>query len=177
MTKRAAWTASIPVFALLASPAGGAEDERFWPQWRGPLQTGAAPKGDPPSEWGEGKNVKWKVEVPGKGWATPVVWEDKIFLLTAIPSEKKAPAPAAPASGAAPQGRLRSVPADAAQQFAVLALDRKDGKRLWQRVVREELPHEGTHPTASFASNSAVTDGERVYAFFGSRGIYALDLK
>jgi outer membrane protein assembly factor BamB len=178
MTKRAAWTASIPVLVLLASLAGGAENDRYWPQWRGPLLTGVAPKGDPPSEWGEGKNVKWKVEIPGKGSATPVVWDDKIFLLTAIPTEKKAPAPAAPASGSAPpQGRVRSVPPDAVHQFAVLAINRQDGKQLWRRVVREELPHEGTHPTASFASNSAVTDGERVYAFFGSRGVYALDLK
>jgi outer membrane protein assembly factor BamB len=58
----------------------------------------------------------------------------------------------------------------------ILAINRKDGKTLWQRVLREELPHEGTHPTGSFASNSAVTDGERVYAFFGSRGLYALDM-
>jgi outer membrane protein assembly factor BamB len=58
----------------------------------------------------------------------------------------------------------------------VLAISRKDGKVLWQRVVREELPHEGVHPTGSFAANSAATDGQRVYAFFGSRGVYALDM-
>ena len=59
----------------------------------------------------------------------------------------------------------------------MIAYGRKDGKVLWQRVVREEAPHEGTHATNTFASASALTDGERVYAFFGSRGLYALDLK
>ncbi|HET8644003.1 MAG TPA: PQQ-binding-like beta-propeller repeat protein, partial [Vicinamibacteria bacterium] len=165
----------IPLAFLVAAAASAGANDKYWPQWRGPLLTGAAPKGDPPSEWSESKNVKWKVEVPGQGSATPVVWEDKIFVLTAIPTEKKAPATPAPASGAPPQ-RVRTVKPDAVHQFAVLALSRKDGKVLWQRAVREEKPHEGTHPTASFASNSGVTDGQRVYAFFGSRGVYALDM-
>jgi outer membrane protein assembly factor BamB len=167
----------VILLSLSAIAARAAENDKYWPQWRGPLRTGEAPKADPPSEWSETKNVKWKAEIPGRGSATPVVWEDKIFVLTAIPSEKKAPAAAPAASSAPAPGRLRSVPPDAAQQFAIVAINRKDGKPLWQRVLREELPHEGTHPTGSFASNSAVTDGVRVYAFFGSRGIYALDMK
>jgi len=64
---------------------------------------------------------------------------------------------------------------DAVQKFTILALRRTDGKALWERVVREELPHEGTHPTSTWASASAVTDGELVFAHFGSRGLYALD--
>jgi outer membrane protein assembly factor BamB len=61
------------------------------------------------------------------------------------------------------------------QRFVVLALRRSDGKVIWERMVREELPHEGTHPTGSFAAASAATDGERVFAHFGSRGLYAFD--
>ena len=83
---------------------------------------------------------------------------------------------APPAGGPGSRRGPRSIAADAIHQFAIVAIARRDGKVLWQRVVREELPHEGTHPTASFASSSAVTDGERVYAFFGSRGLYALDM-
>jgi outer membrane protein assembly factor BamB len=134
-----------------------ADADRFWPQWRGPLLTGAAPHGDPPVEWSETKNVKWKVEVPGRGSATPAIWGDTIFVLTAVPA-------GTPGAGTA-------------QKFTVVALGRKDGKVVWQRVVREEAPHEGTHETNSFASASPLTDGERVYAFFGSRGLYALDMK
>jgi outer membrane protein assembly factor BamB len=64
-----------------------------------------------------------------------------------------------------------------AQAFQVLAYQREDGKLRWQTTVREEFPHEGTHQDGSYAANSAVTDGERIYAFFGSRGLYCLDMK
>jgi outer membrane protein assembly factor BamB len=167
-------------FAPLASPGEGAgtDAQRYWPQWRGPLMTGVAPQAKPPTEWSETRNVRWKVEIPGKGSATPVVWGDRIYVLTAVPGEKRAPAVArAPAAEPPPGGgrpRL-SIPPDASQKFTVLALRRSDGRVLWERVVREELPHEGTHPTGTWASASAVTDGELVFAHFGSRGLYALD--
>lgn len=164
----------------LASPAHaqpGDPGARQWPQWRGPLGSGVAPHALPPLEWSETRNVRWKVEIPGRGSSTPVVWGDLVFVTTAIPSDKPAerPAAAAPlASGgfshpevSAPQGAF---------QFAVLALGRGDGQPRWKTVVREEFPHEGTHKDGSFASGSATTDGERVYAFFGSRGLHCLDL-
>jgi outer membrane protein assembly factor BamB len=78
--------------------AGAASSpEQNWPQWRGPLQTGVGPKADPPTEWSETRNVKWKVKVPGEGHATPIIWEDKVFVLTAIPTGKKVETPAADA--------------------------------------------------------------------------------
>ena len=129
-----------------------AADDRFWPHWRGPLMTGAAARGNPPIEWSETKNVKWKAEIPGLGSATPVVWGDRIYVQTAVPTA-----------------------AGGKQQFVVLAVSRPDGKVLWQRVVREEAPHEGHHATNTYASASALTDGQHVYAFFGSQGLYALD--
>ena len=147
---------AVSVLFLLSVRLPAADGDRFWPQWRGPMLTGAALHGDPPVEWSEGKNVKWKVEIPGKGSGTPVIWGETIFVLTAVPAD----------------GGER-----AKQRFTVLAIARKDGKVLWQRVVREEVPHEGTHQTNTWASASALTDGELVYAFFGSRGLYALDLK
>jgi outer membrane protein assembly factor BamB len=167
--------------AVLVAPSPGAETDEFWPHWRGPLSSGAAPKADPPIEWSETKNVKWKLALPGKGSATPVIWGDRIFVLTAVPTETRGagaaaatppPAPAAGARGGPPRG----LQPELVQKFTVLAVDRRSGKILWERVVREELPHEGTHPTGTWASASAVTDGRRVYAFFGSRGLYALDM-
>jgi len=172
---------SLLMFASLlvssASPTDGgvAEAQRYWPQWRGPMMNGVAPHARPPIEWSESKNVRWKVPIPGKGSATPVVWGDRIYVLTAVPGEKRASAPsAAPAPGTG-GGRPPNTPPDAVQKFTVLALRRSDGRVLWERVVREELPHEGTHPTGTWASASAVTDGELVFAHFGSRGLYALD--
>ncbi len=146
-------------------------DERdlYWPQWRGPLATGVAPHADPPVRWSETENVRWKVELPGKGHSTPIVWGDRVFLTAAI------------AVGEASRPEVRAgahdnLPATRRQQLVVLALDRRDGSVLWRRTVGEVVPHEGGHYTASFASASPVTDGERLYAFFGSHGLYALDL-
>jgi outer membrane protein assembly factor BamB len=166
----------FPWGALLG--ASGAEAERFWPQWRGPLMTGVAPRATPPLEWSETKNVRWKVEIPGKGSSTPVVWGDRIFVLTAVPTgePKAAPATAAPAGPRPGGGPPRGIVPEHVQQFTILAIGRADGKLLWKRVLREEQPHEGTHPTGTWASASAATDGDIVLAFFGSRGLYALDM-
>ncbi len=161
------------VVLVLSTRLPAADGDRFWPQWRGPLLTGAALHGNPPVAWSETKNVKWKVEIPGKGSGTPVIWADTIFVLTAIPTEKRAPgAPIADKAGRPPDIKPEFV-----QRFTILAINRKDGKTLWQRSLREELPHDGTHATNTWASASALTDGEHVYAFFGSRGLYALDMK
>jgi len=173
------------VALLLLVPAGAAsagdQADTYWPQWRGPLQTGAAPDAQPPLEWSETKNVAWKVEIPGKGSATPVVWGDRIFVLTAIPTEARgaappAPEPEPPSEASGRRRGPRGVTPEFVQQFAILAISRKDGKVVWQRALHEELPHEGTHQTGTWASSSAITDGKRVYAFFGSRGLYALDM-
>src|ERR1043165_2046389 len=75
-----------------ADAAGSAEDN--WPEWRGPLHDGTAPHANPPIAWSETNNIKWKIRIPGDGSATPVVWGDRIFVQTAIPSDKKEPAAA-----------------------------------------------------------------------------------
>jgi outer membrane protein assembly factor BamB len=146
--------------------------EHDWPQWRGPLGTGVAPHAHPPVEWSETKHIRWKTALPGKGHSTPIVWGERVFLTTAIPY------------GAAVKPRYPNRPGahdnlDLTQphEFVVLAVNRRDGKILWQQTVHKELPHEAGHLTASLASASPVTDGERVFAFFGSRGLYCLDTK
>ena len=77
------------LFALFQPPApaepGNSKALDDWPQWRGPLATGVAPNANPPMEWNDTKNIRWKVELPGKGHSTPIVWRDFIFLTTAIP--------------------------------------------------------------------------------------------
>jgi outer membrane protein assembly factor BamB len=168
--------------AVVASNSAGAGNE-YWPQWRGPLANGVAPTGDPPIEWAPDKNIKWKVEIPGKGSATPIVWGDTIFVLTAVPTDKRPPGkekpPAEAAPAAAQAGKRPDVQPEFIQQFIVIAINRRDGRTLWQKIVREELPHEGANPNATitWASGSPVTDGQMVYAYFGSRGLYALDMK
>jgi outer membrane protein assembly factor BamB len=148
--------AGIAVMGLMLA-AGFAADETYWPYWRGPASDGMA-VGDAPLHWNDTQNVRWKTELPGLGNSSPVVWGDQIFLTTAIPTGTGGPM--------------------AEHKFDVLCLDRKTGKVAWQKTAKIAVPHEGSHQTyGSFASNSPVTDGKYVYAFFGSRGMYCYDLK
>ena len=143
-------------------------DPTAWGQWRGPLATGVAPQADPPVEWSESKNVRWKVEVPGRGSGSPVVWRDRVFLLTAIPAGTSGTASHEPRGGKSPREP---------HQFKLLAYDRKTGKLAWERTAREEAPHEASHQdNGTWASSSAITDGEHVIAYFESRGIYVYDM-
>ena len=96
--------------AVLILPAIPSADDAHWPQWRGPMATGAAGSGTPPLEWSETKNVKWRVEVPGKGSATPVIWGNQIFVLSAVPAEKAAAAGEPGGGGAPAQERQRGGP-------------------------------------------------------------------
>ena len=162
----------VVCLSMLAATTGFAQEpvgpDRFWPQWRGPLGTGVAPHGTPPVEWSESTNIRWKVEIPGRGSSTPVIWGDRLFVLTAVPTGDEARSQ----GGLFTRLRRRilgGVAATHAQRFTVLAIDRRDGRVIWERVAQEELPHEGTHQTGTWASPSAVTDGEVVCAFFGSR--------
>ncbi len=143
--------------------------DRNWPQWRGPRADGIAPQGDPPVEWSEDKNIRWKVPIPGEGSATPIIWDDRVFLATAIETDREAPQP--PAADDA-----KTQPPAKIYQFVVLCLDRATGRELWRRVACEEVPHEGRHPTNTYASASPVTDGLRLYVWFGSRGLFCFDL-
>ncbi len=146
--------------------------------------TGVAPHGDPPVEWSESKNIRWKVEIPGLGHATPIVWKDRIYVQTAVKTDQKAAAEAKE-QPAQPEGRrgrrgghwMQSVTPTHVHRFVLLALDRRTGKTIWERTLREELPHEGGHQDSSQASHSPVTDGEHIIAFFGSRGLYCLDME
>lgn len=155
-----------------AADKGDLAAQGNWPQWRGPLGTGVAPEANPPLEWSEreSQNIRWKTEIPGRGHSTPIVWGDRIFLTAAIPVGKALP----PRYSQAP-GAHDNVPVTHRQKFVVIAVDRPTGRVVWQQTMRELLPHEGHHETGSFASSSPVTDGEHVYAFFGSYGLYCLD--
>jgi len=157
-----------------------AQSSAHWPQWRGPFFNGMA-RGDAPSVWSDTSNIKWKTEIPGRGFSTPAVWGDRIFVTTAIPIGKPAAAPTPNPADEQSQGGRRRGPGGGSgplveHRFDVLSLDRKTGKILWQRTARTATPHEGYHRAyGSFASNSPATDGRYVYAFFGSRGIYCYD--
>jgi outer membrane protein assembly factor BamB len=162
----------------------GASADQNWPQWRGPLGMGVAPHANPPTTWTETNNVKWKTKIPGYGTSTPIIWGDQVFIQTAISSAKPEPK-SLPAAGEEQPGERRGrrggggmrsqTPTDP-HQFTLLSIDRNSGKIVWQKSLRTEVPHEGHHPDHGFASASPVTDGEHVFSYFGSRGLYGLDM-
>jgi outer membrane protein assembly factor BamB len=157
--------------SIVSTKAQEIAPDRYWPQWRGPLGTGVAPHADPPVEWSEDRNVRWKIELPGSGHSTPIVWGDRVFLTAAVPTGETLPSPPRRR-----RGRHGALPVTHRQSFVVLAVSRQDGEILWQTTVREAVPHEGVHYTGSFAASSPVVDGEHVFAFFGSHGLYCLTL-
>ena len=139
-----------------------------WPQWRGPLGTGVAPIGGAPLRFGADEGVKWRTVIPGRGFSSPVVWDELVFITTAVPRAAEL------TSGDRPRRRRRRrVPHD----FRLVAIRRDDGDVAWSRDAVTAIPHEGYHrEESSYANSSPFTDGELVYAFFGSRGLYAYDL-
>ena len=167
---------SLVLTLVIVAPLYGQEANSLanWPQLRGPLATGVSPMGNPPSEWSETKNVRWKIEVPGVGSSTPVVWNDKVFLLTAIATDQKVDTVPDPADQ--PMRPFGIKFPNRIHQFVVLCLDRATGKTLWQKTAVELLPHEGHHPDNDFASATPVTDGQHLWASFGSRGVFCFDM-
>ena len=114
-------------------------------------------RGDAPLHWSDKEHIAWKATVPGRGFSSPVVWGNQIFLTTAVPM-----------SGT---GGLTE------HQFKVMSFDRKTGKLVWEKTPRTATPHQMHHQQyGSFASNSPLTDGKNLYAFFGSRGLYCYTL-
>ena len=175
---------TICVFVLAAVATLAAQPDGFeenWHHWRGPYATGtAATKANPPTTWSETENIRWKVAIPGSGHAAPIIWEDKVFIQTAIKSEapemeEEKSDDDNPFSGFFQEGRGRGG-SEGWFKFDLIAIDRNTGDILWQKTLKETAPHEGTHGDATFASNSPVTDGEYVYAYFGSRGLYCVDM-
>src|SRR5262245_10680800 len=117
---------SVCALLLLTLPLAAADGD--WPRWRGPNDDGMA-RGDAPLTWGNTEHIAWKAAVPGKGHSSPVVWGDRIFLTTAVPTS----------SAPAPRGVLTE------HRFTVLAYDRKTGRQVWERVARTATPHEPHH--------------------------------
>jgi outer membrane protein assembly factor BamB len=154
--------------ASAQSGAASAEYARYWPTWRGPAGIGISTTADPPLEWSETRNIRWKVEIPGRGHSSPIVWGDRVYVTTAVPVGVTGEAQHAPRGTLAQRG---------VHKFVVMALDRKTGKTVWEHVAREAEPHERAHvDNGTWASSSPITDGERLYAYFESFGLYAFDM-
>lgn len=148
-----------------------------WPHWRGDNGNGVALNATPPTEFSDTKNVKWKVPIPGQGSGSPVVWEDKVFVVSGVPAEDAEQSQRSATS----RNRQRRFGGGGAElqklRFMVFCFDRATGEKLWEQVATEAKPHQATHSTNNFASASPCTDGEHVYAHFGSRGLFCYTME
>ncbi|MEX2168625.1 MAG: PQQ-binding-like beta-propeller repeat protein [Pirellulales bacterium] len=156
-----------------SSRANGKTDSTVnWPQFRGPGSRGVAGGANLPDRWSATENVAWKTDVPGRGWSSPIVWGDRIFLTTVITSgTSDEPKKGLYFGGDRPQ------PPEAVHQWKVMCLDLNTANILWERLVHEGKPESSIHLKSSYASETPVTDGERVYCSFGNLGVYCFDMK
>ena len=161
----------VGIVALGLIDLAAAAAEENWPKFRG-LNAGVAEDSPTlPENWSQTENVVWNIEVPGQGWSSPIVWDDQIFL-TSVTSDDP---------GIAPQlglydGHSTAAVPTAVHQWIVYGIDLNDGRIRWERVVRSSTPTLAKHGKNSYASETPVTDGERVYAYFGGVGLFAFDL-
>ena len=154
-----------------------------WGHWRGASGNGIALNAKPPTEWNATKNVKWKVDLPGLGSSSPVIWDDRIFVTTAVRTDdtgrtgtKSTPSPSGPRGKGGRPGGGGSAGGLPNLAFKVLCFNRKDGAILWEQTATIATPHQATHSTNGFASASPCTDGQHVFAHFGSRGLFCYSM-
>jgi outer membrane protein assembly factor BamB len=157
-------------------PAAVADGEANWAQWRGPEGQGVSAESAVPSQWSPSQNVAWKVAVEGRGHSSPIVWGNRVFLTTAVegPVVPGAKAPVHMNDG---KEFLHpdSMGADHRHTYKLTAFDLTSGKLVWERTAYDGPVYDNRHKRGSYASPTPVTDGKRVYAYFGSEGIYAYD--
>ncbi len=174
----------FPVFAgcLIALIAGGDASlpanrgTANWPQWRGPDGTGVSTETGLPLEWGRNKNLRWVTPIPGRGHSSPIVWGNRIFLTTDLEGEI---IPGAKAVTHISEGKVfkhpESIGGDKRHTLKVLCVNRDSGKLLWEQTAFDGKVYDDRHRKGSYASPTAATDGARIYAWFGSEGMYCYD--
>jgi outer membrane protein assembly factor BamB len=139
-------SAAPPSPVEMVVPAGDAQ--KYWPRWRGPSGQGLVKGSGYLDTWSDTQNVLWKITVPGSGNSSPIIWGDKIFLVTSY---------------------------DDGARKSIVSFRRSDGKQLWETFA-PDAPREQTNPKNGHASGTPSTDGSRIYAYLGSHGLLAVDL-
>ena len=143
-----------------------------WPQLRGPEARGIGENSNLPDRWSTNQNVAWKTEVPGRGWSSPIVWGDRVFVTTVTSEGEVEPAKKGLYFG----GERKEIPKDE-HHWLVLCYELKTGRELWRQEAHRGTPPSTLHVKNTYASATPVTDGERVYAWFGNVGLFCYDME
>jgi outer membrane protein assembly factor BamB len=162
------------VFAVVALGCVNASTslaQENWPQFRGADSMGVSHGGNLPDHWSATENVAWKIDLKGRGWSSPIVWGDKIFLTTVVNlGEGEQPKKGLYFGGDRPK------PPESEHQWKVICLDLNSGSILWEQLAQQGVPSSSIHLKNSYASETPVTDGQRIYAYFGNVGMFCYDL-
>lgn len=150
-----------------------------YPQFRGADSDAVSPS-PLPVTWsdvdGNQTNIRWKSPVRGEGWSQPIVWEDRIYLTAAVPSDPSNGDAARPESNNGGYGRDRNDLVNVVYQYQVICIDADSGEEIWRESVKEGSPPIPRHSTNTYATETPVTDGEHIYAYFGMNGVHCLDM-
>ena len=160
--------AALLFFSCSARPA--LADDGNWPAFRGPAARGVALGAGLPDRWSATENVAWKTDIAGRGWSSPVVWGDKIFLTTCESTGE-----VEEAKKGLYFGGDRAEPSDATHRWKVLCLDLESGSIRWEKIVHEGKPKQPIHVKGSYAAETPVVDGDRLWCLFGNVGLFCLD--
>jgi outer membrane protein assembly factor BamB len=166
---------SIPALAatvLLGLNSLSTVADNNWPQFRGPGARGISANPNLPDHWSATENVAWKTGIPGRGWSSPIVWGDRVFLTAAVSSGTNEPQK----KGLYLGGERPNAPRPE-HEWKVVCLDLSSGQVQWESVVHRGTPAGPIHLKNTYASETPVTDGERVYAYVGNVGVFCIDFK
>jgi outer membrane protein assembly factor BamB len=141
-----------------------------WPQFRGPHASGLDDSAAAPTNWDveSGKNIRWKTPIPGLAHSSPIVWNDRVYVITAV-----RPGKADLKVGL--YGDIESAPDQAEHEWRILAIDRATGKVIWNQLGHKSVPRVQRHPKSTHASSTPATDGRKIVAIFGSEGLFCFD--
>ena len=177
----AAFVFPLSVILVLTAVPARTVHAQHWQQFRGP-QAGVAPD-DPrlPDTWTTTENVAWRIDIPGRSWSSPVVWDDHVFVVTAVntktPNQPLSPVVTylARSLGGTMSGADITKPTDE-HRWTLYDIDVRTGRIRWERQIQAALPQQPVHQKNSYASETPVTDGERVYVYLGYAGLFAFDM-
>lgn len=148
-----------------------------YPQFRGASANAVSPN-SLPIRWSDtgqqSEGIRWKIKLPGEGWSQPIVWEDRLYLTAAVPSDSSTSTK--PESNRGGYGRDRRDLVNVTYRYEVFCLDASSGKEIWRTTVKEGKPPIPRHSTNTYATETPVTDGKRIYAYFGMNGVHALTM-
>lgn len=160
------------IILTVSNISGQTTPERQWPGFRGYMSSGVLNNANLPESFSLEKmiNIKWKVEIPGLGLSSPVIWDNKLFITTAISQSDK--------DGFLPgiYGDITPIKDNSVHEWKVYCIDKNSGAMIWDRTSYKGIPKMKRHPKSTHANTSVATDGKFVVAFFGSEGLFCYDM-